>query len=39
MMWYFFGGMIVASLGYGLYKILSGSKKEEWGKPQSFLWR
>ena len=39
MMWYVLGGMIVASVGYGLYRILSGKKDEEFGKPQSFLWR
>ena len=38
-MWYVLGGMILASVGYGLYKVLSGSKKQEWGEPQSFLFR
>jgi len=36
---YVLGGMILASVGYGLYKLLFGSKEEQWGEPQSFLLR
>jgi hypothetical protein len=39
MMWYALGGMILASVGFGLYKLLAGSKKQKWGEPQSFLLR
>ena len=36
---YVLGGMILASVGYGLYKLLFGSKEDQWGEPQSFLLR
>lgn len=39
MMWYVLGAVIVASIGYGLHKILSGRKDDEFGKPHSFLLR
>ena len=38
-MWYVLGAVIVASVGYGLRKILSRRKAEEFGEPHSFLLR
>ncbi len=38
-MWYVVGGMIVASVGYALYRVLAGNKEKEFGKPESFLLR
>jgi hypothetical protein len=38
-MWYLLGAMIVVSVGYGLHKIRSRRKAEEFGEPHSFLLR
>ncbi len=38
-MWYILGVMIVASVGYGLHKVLSRRKGEAFGEPHSYLLR